>query len=161
MKERNKVIDRLNSLLTAEFTTINQYIIHAEMCQLWNKTNLYNIINKQKNDEIIHASWLTQRITLLGGKPNVPKLNSTKICQSVSEMIHHIKNKEVDDIHIYNESISFIRNTGDWITVELLNKILHEKKCYFDWVEMQYIQTEMVGFSNYISNQKDLPTYWF
>ena len=35
MKGNQKLIDTLNSLLEGELTAINQYIVHAEMCEDW------------------------------------------------------------------------------------------------------------------------------
>jgi len=161
MKEREYIINLLNSLLTDEFSSINQYMIHSEMCQVWSKLKLNDIINNQKIDEISYASLLIQRITVLGGKPYISKLKPTKISESVSEMIIHIKEKELDDILAYNDAIIFAKNIGDWDTTDLLNKIIKAKKGYFKWIERQYIQTEMVGIGNNITNQKDMPSCWF
>jgi len=33
MKGQDKVIERLNARLVDELTAINQYIVHAEMCE--------------------------------------------------------------------------------------------------------------------------------
>jgi bacterioferritin len=161
MEEKKNVINHLNSLLTAEFTAINQYVIHSEMCQVWSKSQLNDIINNQKIDEMNYVSLLIQRITLLGGKPYVSKLKPTKICESVSEMILYIKENELDDILAYNEAIISAQKAGDWDTTDLLNKIVKAKKRYCDWVERQHMQTEMVGISDSIANQKDMPSCWF
>ena len=38
MKGNLKLIETLNSLLADELTAINQYIVHAEMCEDWGYT---------------------------------------------------------------------------------------------------------------------------
>lgn len=35
MKENEKLITVLNSLLADELTAINQYMVHSEMCENW------------------------------------------------------------------------------------------------------------------------------
>jgi bacterioferritin len=161
MEENKNVINQLNSLLTVEFTAINQYSMHIEMCQVWNKLKLNEIINNQKIDEMNYISLLIQRITLLGGRPNISKLKPPIICESVSEMMLFIKEKELGDIHAYHKAIISAKNAGDSDTTDLLNKILHAKKSYCDWVERQYMQTEMVGIGKDITNKKEMPSYWF
>ncbi len=45
MKAKDGVIDHLNNLLTIELTAINQYFIHAEMCQNWGFDRLYKSLS--------------------------------------------------------------------------------------------------------------------
>jgi bacterioferritin len=45
MKSSTKVITVLNSLLADELTAVNQYMVHAEMCENW------GTINRRRNPE--------------------------------------------------------------------------------------------------------------
>jgi len=40
MKGNDKIIEHLNARLADELTAINQYIVHAEMCENWNYKQL-------------------------------------------------------------------------------------------------------------------------
>ena len=40
MRGHDQVITLLNEILTAELTTINQYFIHARMCENWDYQQL-------------------------------------------------------------------------------------------------------------------------
>ncbi len=161
MKDNQDVIRLLNSLLTGEFTAINQYLLHAEMCQVWGYKKLHNIIKQQELDEIIHASWLIQRITFLGGVPDVSNINPIKLGKLVSEMVLHVKENELNDINAYKKAIIFAGNAGDYSSVDLLNKILIMKKGHLDWAETQRVQIERLGLENYLTNQKEIASCWF
>ena len=39
MKGDPQILDALNEILTAELTAINQYYIHAKMCENWRRAN--------------------------------------------------------------------------------------------------------------------------
>src|SRR5271157_5239374 len=47
MKGDPKVIALLNELLKAELTAINQYFLHAEMCENWGYERLAKLIKKE------------------------------------------------------------------------------------------------------------------
>ncbi len=56
MKAKDGVIDHLNNLLTIELTAINQYFIHAEMCQNWGFDRLYKSLSTIFGLARIHRS---------------------------------------------------------------------------------------------------------
>ena len=49
MKGNDELIDALNGLLADELTAINQYIVHAEMCEDWGYTKLHDRFKKTRN----------------------------------------------------------------------------------------------------------------
>jgi bacterioferritin len=50
-----RVIEFLNEQLTAELTAINQYFLHAEMCENWGYERLAKMIRKESIEEMVHA----------------------------------------------------------------------------------------------------------
>ena len=62
------VIEILNELLTAELTVINQYFIHAKMCENWGYRRLGDYIRHESIDEMKHADIVIDRILFLEGK---------------------------------------------------------------------------------------------
>ena len=49
MKGSKKVIDILSEALAEELTAVNQYFLHAEMCENWGYGKLASFIKKKCN----------------------------------------------------------------------------------------------------------------
>ena len=60
-----KVIEHLNRALREELTAINQYFLHAEMCENWGYDRLAKYIKMQSIGEMKHAESLMERILFL------------------------------------------------------------------------------------------------
>src|SRR3954467_5448810 len=71
MKGNPKVIAELNKALREELTAINQYFLHAEMCENWGYHRLANYIKKQSIDEMKHAEKLIERLLFLDATPKM------------------------------------------------------------------------------------------
>lgn len=71
MKGSPKVIAALNEALREELMAINQYFLHAEMCENWHYVRLSAHIKKESIDEMKHAEALIERILFLDGTPNL------------------------------------------------------------------------------------------
>ncbi|MGB8912050.1 MAG: ferritin-like domain-containing protein, partial [Candidatus Sulfotelmatobacter sp.] len=74
MKGNPKVLAELNKALREELTAINQYFLHAEMCENWGYHRLSDFIKKQSIGEMKHAEVLMERILFLDGSPSMKPL---------------------------------------------------------------------------------------
>ena len=83
MKGDTKLIEALNEVLTGELTGINQYFVHAKMCDNWGYKRLAEVIRKESISEMKHAEELIERILYLEGIPNVQRLGKIKVGQTV------------------------------------------------------------------------------
>jgi len=155
MKGNEKLITILNQRLADELTSINQYMVHAEMCDNWGYRKLHNAIQKQAMDEMHHAEWLIQRIIFLDGAPTVTKLNHIKIGKSVKEMVSNDQEAEMTGLQAYNDAIKLAHEVNDEGSVELLTKILKMEEGHVDWAEIQRSQIDQMGMENYLVNQTD------
>ena len=63
MKGNKKIIEHLNRRLAEELTTINQYTVHAEMCEDWKYKQLDETIQKRAIAEMKHAEKLVAHVT--------------------------------------------------------------------------------------------------
>lgn len=155
MKGNEKVIESLNARLAEELTAINQYFVHAEMCENWGYERLHNMIRKRSIDEMKHAEKLIARILFLDGKPIVSNLNKMNIGKEVSEFHANDHNAEEDAIRGYNESIRLAMELGDNGSRELLESILKDEEEHIDLIEAQLDQIKQMGVQNYLVEQID------
>lgn len=155
MKGNKILLTVLNSLLTEELTTINQFMVHSEMCENWGYSRLHTAIKNQAMDEMHHVVWLIDRIIFFEGSPLVSKLNTLKIGKTVSEMINYEIHSKIDGLSAYNNAIKIANEVCDQGTVDLLSKILKMEESHIQWAEKQRNQIGQMGMENYLANQSE------
>lgn len=153
MKGNQKIIDKLNVLLKEELTAINQYFVHAEMCDNWGYEKLHKHIEKRSVEEMKHAEKLIKRILYLDGKPVVSELNKISIGSSIDEQFRKDLQAEIDAVEMYNDAIKLSTDLLDGGTKELLDSIILEEENHADWLEAQLSQIEQMGVQNYLAGQ--------
>jgi bacterioferritin len=153
MKGDAKVIDELNARLAEELTAINQYFVHAEMCEDWHYGGMAEPIKKRSITEMKHAEKLIERILFLDGRPIVSNLNEMHIGSAVPTMHANDLDLELDAVKAYNESIRICTELKDDGTKELLEAILADEEGHVDWLEAQLTQIEQVGREVYLAEQ--------
>jgi bacterioferritin len=153
MKGNEKIIEHLNARLAEELTAINQYFVHAEMCEDWNYKRLHDEIEKRAIEEMKHAEKLIARILFLEGRPIVSNLNEIRIGDAVAKMHDHDHWSEEGAIKGYNESIRVAAELGDNNTKVLLESILKDEEDHIDWIEAQLDEIKQMGIENYLAQQ--------
>ena len=153
MKGDPKVLELLNDCLTAELTAINQYFIHAEICENYGYEALYKAIRAESIDEMKHADKVIARILYLDGLPNLQKLGKLEIGETVAEQLKSDLALEKRAIPVLNAGIELCRGKGDNGTAELLEEILVDEEEHADWLEAQLTLVEQVGIQNYLAQQ--------
>src|SRR5258708_28920971 len=83
MKGHDQVVTLLNEILTAELTAINQYFIHARMCENWGYKRLWKKLRDESIGEMRHADRLIERVLYLDGVPNVQRLGKGNVGQTL------------------------------------------------------------------------------
>jgi bacterioferritin len=155
MQGNKKVIEQLNARLADELTAVNQYMVHAEMCDNWGYERLHGAIQKRAIDEMKHAERLIGRIHFLEGRPTVSKLNSIEIGADVEKMLHNDWKAEEAAIKDYNVDIRLAVELGDNGSRELFESILTDEEKHIDWIEAQLDQIKQMGIQNYLVEQTD------
>jgi len=153
MKGHDRVIEMLNLVLTDELTAINQYFIHARMCQNWGYERLWKKVRAESIDEMKHADTLIAHILYLEGLPNLQRLGKVNVGQTVPEQLTLDRDVEVAARKQLNGFIEECRALGDHTTRELLEKILISEEQHLDWLETQLELIKQVGEGNYLAQQ--------
>src|SRR5438046_4369180 len=124
MRGHDQVLTVLNDVLTAELTAINQYFIHARMCENWGYARLWKKIREESIGEMKHADKLIERILYLEGVPNVQRLGKINVGQTVPEQFRLDLELEKAAIQALNVGIEQARGLGDNGTRERLEHIV-------------------------------------
>ena len=153
MKAKKGVVEYLNKLLTNELTAINQYFLHGEMCENWGYARLYHKIRAESVDEMKHAEELIEHILYLEGVPNVQRLNTINIGQTVLEQLKLDLKLEQGAVTLFNEAIGHCAKVGDNTTRDKLEDMLESEEGHVDFIETQLETIKQVGIQNYLSQQ--------
>lgn len=153
MKGNAKIIDSLNALLREELTAINQYFVHAEMCDNWGYDKLHKHIEKRSIEEMKHAEKLIKRILYLEGRPVVSELNKITIGSAIEDQFKKDLDAEISAVKMYNDAIKLSTELLDGGTKELLDSIILDEENHADWLEAQLSQIEQMGIQNYLAGQ--------
>jgi bacterioferritin len=148
-----KVIAVLNEVLKAELTAINQYFLHAEMCENWGYHRLADETKKESIGEMKHAEIVMERILLLDGTPNMSAYFKINIGQNVKQQFQNDLQLELDAVKRLNAGINTCVAAKDNGSRELLEKILVEEEEHIDHLEAQLHAIEEVGIENYLAQQ--------
>jgi bacterioferritin len=155
MRGHQQIIDVLNQVLKAELTAINQYFLHAEMCENWGYYKLSRKIKVESISEMKHAESCMERILYLEGTPNMSDYFKINIGRDVPQQLKLDLELEYDAVKRLNEGIKLATDLGDNGTRDLLVQILKEEEDHVDFIEAQLQNIEDVGVQNYLAQQMD------
>ena len=153
MRGNEQVIALLNQALKEELTAINQYFIHAEMCENWGYGKLGGFIKKQSIDEMKHAEALVERILFLDGVPRMAEPMSLNVGQNVKAQLENDLKLEIGAVAMYNESAKKAAEAGDNGSRELFIGLLKDEEGHVDWLETQLSRIQEMGLENYLAQQ--------
>jgi len=149
----NRVIELLNEVLTAELTAISQYFVHAEMSDNWGYEHRYEKVRQEAMAEMKHAEKLIERILFLEGVPNVQRLGTIVIGETVLEQLKADLALEQDAVARLNPGIQLCREAGDNGSRLLLEEILEDEEEHINWLEAQLALIDQAGEQNYLAEQ--------
>ena len=152
MKGNPRVLAQLNQALQEELTAINQYFLHAEMCENWGYHKLSEFIKKQSIGEMKHAEALIERILFLDGSPSMMPLE-LNVGGTVKGMIESDLALEVSAVKQYNDAVAIATSEGDNGSRDLLVRLLKDEEDHVDFLEAQMHQIKELGYERYLSMQ--------
>jgi bacterioferritin len=153
MRGNDQILEILNDVLTAELTAVNQYFLHAKLCEHWGYGRLADHVRHESIDEMKHADQVTDRILFLDGIPNYQRYFPLRIGETVPEQFESDLQLEYTAIERLNAGVRVAVEVGDNGTRELLAGILVSEEEHADWPETQLETIRQIGTELYLAQQ--------
>lgn len=153
MKAKEGVLDLLNEILTAELTAINQFFVHAKMCDNWGYERLCHKVRERSFDEMKDADELIDHILYLEGVPNMQRLGTVQVGETVPEQFKADLKAEQEMVKLLTKAITHCVKVGDYTTRHKLEDMVKDEEEHIDWIETQLDTIKQVGLENYLSEQ--------
>lgn len=150
MKTTQSVHDTLNGLLRHELTVINQYFLHARMLKNFGYESLGKMMYKQSIQAMKNADALIERIFLLEGLPNLQDLGKLFIGENVAEAIACDLKVARAQHSSLRAAITTLEQEEDYVSRDLVEKLLDDAEEYVDWLETQQDLIESLTLPNYL-----------
>ena len=155
MKGDEKVIEYLNKALTNELTAINQYWLHYRVLKNWGLDKLAEYERHESIDEMKHADTLADRILFLEGLPNFQAIHKLNVGETVEEILKADLAMEQDAIPLLREAIKHCESVADYVSREVLERILESEEEHVDFLETQFEMIARMGLQNYVQLQSE------
>jgi bacterioferritin len=153
MQAKAGVIDLLNRVLTADLTAINQYFVHAKMCQNWGYERLHYKVRQRSFDEMRDAETLIEHILYLEGVPNMQRLGTVTVGETVPEQFAADLASEKEMLALLAEGVTHCARVEDYTTRYMLEEMVKDVDEHIDWIETQQELIRQVGLERYLSEQ--------
>jgi len=153
MRGQEKILKYLNEVLKTELTAINQYFLHAKMCESWGYERLAEYNRKESISEMVHAEKLMDRILFLEGTPNMTDIGPIKVGANVKAQLESDLAVELDAVPRLNAAIKTATELGDNASRELFEQILIDEEEHVDHLEGQLHIINEIGLENYLAQQ--------
>jgi bacterioferritin len=153
MKAKEGIINLLNKILTADLTAINQYFVHAKMCENWGYERLYHKIRERSFDEMKDADELIGHILYLEGVPNVQRLGTVHVGETAPEQFKLDLKAEQEMLVLLSDGVVHSAKVGDFTTRHILEDMAKDVDAHIDWIETQMETIKQTGLENYLAEQ--------
>ena len=149
MKGDAKVIEYLNAALRSELTAVSQYWLHYRLQEDWGYGHVADKSRAESIEEMNHADRLIQRIIFLEGHPNLQKLDSLRIGETVKETLEADLAAEHEARTLYITARKHCDEVGDYVSKNLFEALIADEEGHIDFLETQLSLLEQLGPEQY------------
>jgi bacterioferritin len=153
MEPNTEVVKLLNALLTTELRAINQYFLDHKLASHWGFEGLADEYREASFEEMRDAEELMDRILLLGGLPNLQRVDPFAAGETIPEQLRLARDLEEKAVGQLHDAIAGAEAASDHATALMLQTMLTEEEKQLDWIEAQLGLIERVGEANYLSQK--------
>ncbi len=148
-----QIIEALNGLITTELMAVNQYFMHSKLCEHWGFEKMAAHLREDSMDEMRDVEAYMDRVLLLGGIPNLQRLDAFQVGESVIEALDLGIALETRAVEQLQAAVRLADDVGDFGTLELLGPKVPEEEGQLDWLTTQKGLIEQLGEQLYLSLQ--------
>lgn len=153
MKAKEGVINILNEILTLDLMAINQYFVHAKICEHWGYERLHRKVRERSIDEMKDADTLLGHIFYLEGIPKVRHKTTVHLGETVPQQLQFDLKAEQDMLTLLNEGVLHCTKVADFTTRHMLEDMAKDVDAHIDWIETQMDTIKQAGLENYLAEQ--------
>ena len=153
MKAKEGVIEVLNAILSADLMAINQYFVHAKLCEYWGYERLHHKVRARSIDVMKEADRLIGHILYLEHAPKVHPMATVHLGETVPEQLKLDLKVEQDLLTLLNEGVRYCARVADFTTRHLLEDMAKDVDAHIDWIEIQMDTIAQVGVEQYLAEQ--------
>lgn len=154
MKGNQTIIDLLNSQLTLELTSMDQYLAHAKQYEDWGVGKLHEQLTHEHEEELDHAKSIMERILFLEGKPDTASRQPIKIGDDVQSMLKNDLDAEYEVAEHLRKVIGVCEQEQDYVTRDILMTLLKDTETdHIYWLEQHLSLIDKIGVQNYLQSQ--------
>lgn len=132
--DNQKIIDRLNEDLSAEFAAIIQYTTYAAKATGPFRPQLAQFYQAEVADEMGHAQYLADKIVALGGEP-ITTADEVPEPESNQEMLQAVLEAEKEAIENYSQRAKDAEEFGDKGLVVQLEDMIRDETTHSEETE--------------------------
>jgi bacterioferritin len=148
-----EVVRTLNGLLTVELRAINQYFMDYKLAGHHGFEYLAEKFRQASFEEMNDAEKLMDRILLLGGLPNLQRVEPFQVGETVAEQFQLALELERNAVELLKQAITLAEDTDDPGTGTMLRAMLLEEEEQVSWLEAQIALVGQLGEANYLAQQ--------
>ena len=148
-----QILDAINGLIATELVAVNQYFMHAKLCEHWGFERMAAHLREDSIDEMRDVEAYMDRVLLLGGIPNLQRLDAFQVGESVIEALDLAIALETRAVEQLQAAVRLADEAGDVGTSELLGPKVPEEEGQLDWLRTQKGLIEQLGEQLYLSLQ--------
>jgi bacterioferritin len=153
MKAKEGVINILNKILTVDLMAINQYFVHAKMCEHWGYERLHHTVRERSIDEMKDADTLIGHILYLEDIPKVHPMTTVHPGETVPQQLQLDLKAEQEMLTLLSEGVLHCSKVADFTTRHMLEDMAKDVDVHIDWIETQMETIKQVGLENYLAEQ--------
>jgi len=103
--------------------------------------------------EMKDADELVGHILYLDGVPNLQRMNTVQVGETVPEQFKLDLKAEQEMLTLLSEGVVHCTKVGDFTTRHMLEDMAKDVDGHIDWIEMQMETIKQVGLENYLAEQ--------